>query len=391
MMGNDVLKVRLVDFAQPVRRETTVDALRIYRTIGCHLYGNGVYERKEKTGAEIKAARMFLVEKDDLVINRIWAQKGSAGIVPASLAGAVVTQDFPVWTLNPEKALARYIGWYLKTSDFWDECRRHSHGTSGRERLSPKELPNIMFPLPPIDEQRRIVARIEELSALIEEAQALRVKAREMSDALVASALKEQLEPTSSWQMKRISTCSVMSTGTTPPSHRGEYFDGELQWYTPGDLGFQRDLGPSSRSISELAVTEKKARVFQPGTVLLVAIGGSIGKVGLTHERCSANQQITGIKFSQEILPEYGFWCVRNLYNELRAAAPQATLPIINQRRIGEFEIPVPPLVEQRRLIACFDELQAQVDDVTALQDASQMELDALLPSILDKAFKGEL
>lgn len=124
---------------------------------------------------------------------------------------------------------------------------------------------------------------------------------------------------------------------------------------------------------------------------MLVAIGGSLGKVALTHERCSANQQITGIKFSNEILPEYGFWWMKRLGKDLMAAAPQATLPIINQERIGIFEISVPRLAEQLRIVAELDALQAEVDALKHLQAETAAELDALLPAILDRAFKGEL
>jgi type I restriction enzyme S subunit len=46
---------------------------------------------------------------------------------------------------------------------------------------------------------------------------------------------------------------------------------------------------------------------------------------------------------------------------------------------------------EQRRIVACLVNLQAQVDELTALQDATQVELDALLPSVLDRAFRGEV
>jgi type I restriction enzyme S subunit len=97
------------------------------------------------------------------------------------------------------------------------------------------------------------------------------------------------------------------------------------------------------------------------------------------------------VKFAAEILPEYGFWWMRSLYNELREAAPQATLPIINQRRIGEFKIAIPPLSEQRRIVAYLDDLQVKVDALERLQAETAAELDALLPSVLDKAFKGEL
>ena len=136
---------------------------------------------------------------------------------------------------------------------------------------------------------------------------------------------------------------------------------------------------------------DRKARMFQSGTVLLVAIGGSIGKVGLTRVVCSSNQQITGILFNSEIFPDYGFWWMRRLYDEIRAVAPQATLPIINQQGIGRLNISYPSLDEQKHIVAYLDDLQERQAKLFKLQENTQKELDALLPSILDRAFKGEL
>jgi type I restriction enzyme S subunit len=246
------------------------------------------------------------------------------------------------------------------------------------------------IPLPPLAEQRRVVARIEALAAQIHEGRTLRYQAAEEVDSLILSALTHLRLP-SGTIAKPIAECSTMSTGTTPPSERSDFYGGPIQWYTPGDLEYQQQLGASSRTLSELALTERKARIFLPGTVLLVAIGGSLGKVALTHERCSANQQITGIKFSDDILPEYGFWWMRGLGKKLMAAAPQATLPIINQNGIGVFGISIPALHEQRRIVAELDALQSEVDALNRLQAETAAELAALLPSILDRAFKGEL
>ena len=82
---------------------------------------------------------------------------------------------------------------------------------------------------------------------------------------------------------------------------------------------------------------------------------------------------------------------MRRLYDKIREAAPQATLPIINQRGIGAFNISYPPLDEQRRIVAYLDSVQARLASLRELQSQTGEELDALLPSILDKAFKGEL
>src|SRR5207253_8525559 len=145
------------------------------------------------------------------------------------------------------------------------------------------------------------VARIEAQAAQIHEARALRRQAAEEAEAIILSALMHLRLPTGT-KTKPIAECSSMSTGATPPSDRGDFYGGPIQWYTPGDLEYQQRLGASSRTLSELAVSERKVIMFEPGTVLLVAIGGSLGKVALAHERYSANQQITGIKFSDDAL-----------------------------------------------------------------------------------------
>lgn len=65
--------------------------------------------------------------------------------------------------------------------------------------------------------------------------------------------------------------------------------------------------------------------------------------------------------------------------------------PNISLGDLRQLKIPTPPLFEQRRIVAELDALQAQVDSLKKLQAETAAELDALLPSILDKAFKGEL
>jgi len=68
-----------------------------------------------------------------------------------------------------------------------------------------------------------------------------------------------------------------------------------------------------------------------------------------------------------------------------------AVLQHIVIRAIKAINIPIPPLDEQRRIVAYLDSVQARLASLRELQSATGEELDALLPSVLDKAFKGEL
>lgn len=385
-------KVRLGEVLTPVCREEVVDPVREYRLLGVRLDGQGPFLRETVLGSQTAAHKLCRVVEGDFIYSRLFACRGAFGIIGPELDGCYVSGEFPAFVPVEGKIDVRFLRYWFRLADSLDRVNEDCTGSTPltRNRFKEQFFLALEIPLPSLAEQRRIVTRIEKLADKIAEAISLRHQAVEEAESLVLSALLH-LERGPKWERKRISDSSQMSTGTTPPSERSDYYGGPLQWYTPGDLNNQRQLGRSSRTLSEAAVREGKARLFCPGTVLLVAIGGSLGKVGLTHERCSANQQITGIKFNATILPEFGFLWMQRLSKALMDAAPHATLPIINQARIGQFEIVVPPLTEQRRIVAYFDGLQAKVDALKKLQTETAAELDALLPSVLDRAFVGAL
>ena len=94
-------------------------------------------------------------------------------------------------------------------------------------------------------------------------------------------------------------------------------------------------------------------------------------------------------EISEKLFPPYLVHVLTNL--DLRQQANQAAQPVVSQKKINPLKIPVPPLPAQRRIVAELDALQAEVDRLKALQAETAAELDALLPSLLDRAFKGEL
>lgn len=384
-------KAKLGELLYRVERYEARDELTEYPFAGTYSYAKGIFVGERKGGSTFALPKVQRIKTGDFVYCKIMAWEGAFGLVPEVADGCVMSGAFVVYEIDKNKINPEFLDWYFKIPRHWKEIGSQSTGTNvRRQSLHPSQFEDFEIRLPPLTEQRRIVARIRDLAEQIHQARALRCQSLEEAAALILSTLKHLRLPVGT-KTKLIAECSRMSTGTTPPSDRTEFYGGPIQWYTPGDLKYQKQLGASSRTLTEFAVSERKARIFEPGTVLLVAIGGSLGKVALTHERCSANQQITGIRFSEEALPEYGFWWMRGLGKDLLAAAPQATLPIINQERIGEFKISIPPLAEQRRIVSELDALQAEVDTLKSLQTESITELDALLPAILDRAFSGKL
>ena len=124
--------------------------------------------------------------------------------MPPDLDGAVVSGDFPVFDINLDRLEPKYLEWKSKTGEFVDLCRAASEGTTNRVRLKEDKFLRLSISLPPLPEQRRIVAKIEALAAKIEEAQELRFRALGDSKTLFISALnhayKYGTEPTPTHQ-----------------------------------------------------------------------------------------------------------------------------------------------------------------------------------------------
>ena len=382
----------LKEIGKIVKRVIRLEPNGEYKTVGCKLYGLGVYERETKGGSDIQAKRMFLIEENDFLINRIWVQKGSAGIVPPELEGSVVTNDFPVIELDLTRVYPPYISWYVKTRKFWATCRKHSHGTSGRERLSPKELPNIEIPLPDIEGQKRIVARIENMMAKVEEARKLRADAVEEAEGLLLEELRIIFSDDSTMSFKKTveELCSKPQYGFTDSAK-----------YEPVGPKFLRitDIQNGRVNWNQVPYSscpEKDKYLLQSGDILFARSGATTGKSFLVRslpESIFASYLIR-IMSKGEILSEYLYWFFQSplYWSHVMEKTEGSAQPNMNGKKLSMVHVPLPDSKKtQRRIVTYLDSLQAKVDELKKLQAETEKELEELVPSILDKAFKGEL
>jgi type I restriction enzyme S subunit len=207
-MGSRWPKIRLGEVLQ--RSEETVEpqADTEYREITVRLWANGVVERGRVLGASL-SGRRFIAHAGQFIASRIDARNGAMGLVPQSLDGALVTNDFPLFALNAERLEPKFLGWLCRTTNFVELCLRASEGTTNRVRLKEDRFLALEIVLPPLAEQRRLVAKIEELAAQIHEARTLRHEAAEQAEALLVSMahradLDADVKRAMGWKMKRL-------------------------------------------------------------------------------------------------------------------------------------------------------------------------------------------
>ena len=159
-----------------------------------------------------------------------------------------------------------------------------------------------------------------------------------------------------------------------------------------GRLHFDGSKHVTPDYFASLQATRKPER----GDVLYSAVGATLGVpvvVDTDREFCF-QRHIAIIKPDHEtVSPEFLRHMLRSatVFDLAWKSTTGSAQPTIPLRGIRALPVPVPPLPEQRRIVAYLDDLQAKVDQLKSLQAQTAAELDALLPSILDRAFRGEL
>jgi type I restriction enzyme S subunit len=371
------------------RPETPMPGVQ-YRQIGVRLWGVGAYEREVLDGAQTQYKELYRVEADDIIVNKIWARNGSVAVVTPELAGCYASGEFPLYAPDKTKLEPRWFHWITKTAFFWQLCDEKSHGTSGKNRIRPERFLEIEIPLPPLPEQHRIVARIETLAAKVDAARTLREQAMEEVEALFASAADTTFEPKPNWRIAKVGDfCEKPQYGYTESATRqpiGPRFlritdiqNGQVNW----------------ESVPFCNCPDPEKYLLKENDILFARTGGTTGKSYLVKE-CPQTvfaSYLIRLRVEKWVTPDYLYCYFQSpsYWKQVIDNKKGTGQPNVNGRKLAEIEVPVPPLPEQHRIVAHLDALQAKLTAVQQHQTATQARLDALLPSILDKAFKGEL
>ncbi|HHK5547667.1 TPA: restriction endonuclease subunit S [Bacillus thuringiensis] len=142
-----------------------------------------------------------------------------------------------------------------------------------------------------------------------------------------------------------------IKTGKTPPKKSDKYFkDSDIDWFKPGDIGFDIYLEEANDKLSNEAVVDKKATIFKEGTLLVTCIG-DIARVGVLKKTASSNQQITGVFFNEELIPEFAYYIFLSEKENLEKQSSATTIPIINQSHLKSLKVGVPAINIQKEYL----------------------------------------
>lgn len=431
----------------------SVDVATSYPMVGVLSFGRGLFDREPVENGKTSYKVFYRLKAEHVVMSQLFGWEGAIALSSDRFAGRFLSPQFPTFRCDTSKLDRDFLGWLIRQPKLWEDLGTRTSGMGDRRRtLNPGALFACKIPLPPLADQRRIVARIESLARLISEASDLREHTAQEAEAFFASALNRACvgELTLSWRrqnpsiesardlLSRISKTKCPGqvksrerkpiTLPQPPVAPRSWLilqAGELQ-----DQGAILDIQdgnhggdyPRKMEFGHEGVPFVTAKQIENGTVRMgeaprlpkaraerLRIGfARAGDVLLTHNASVGDvaiapadagdfllgTSVTYWRCNKEALePRYLFYFMRSeqFQGQLHSIMQQTTRNQVSVLKQVNLWICLPPVLEQRQIVAELDTLEKQVDNLKRLQSETSSGLDALLPSILDKAFRGEL
>lgn len=305
---------------------------------------------------------------------------------------ATINQDLKVLTphadLNPEWLLYALLA---LAPMIRRECRKD--GTTVASLDFPK-LRRYPVPLPPRAEQDRIVEAIEEISALVDDADAALGATLRLIEAYVGRGLRDLFwaqDGRPRWETRPLGEICGTSSGGTPSRKERSHFGGDIPWIKIGDLN-DGVVTKTEESLTAEGLESSSASLLPAGTLLIAMYGASIGRLGISGMEAATNQAICAFKPNSDVvLRDYLYWFLRASRRDLVRAGYGGAQPNLSQKYIRSIQVPLPSISEQANVVARARQTAEAATQTREAVKRVQEQATTLRRSLLHRAMTGQL
>nr|WP_249208504.1 restriction endonuclease subunit S [Gluconobacter albidus] len=172
------------------------------------------------------------------------------------------------------------------------------------------------------------------------------------------------------WSPRKIWNCFDIVNGATPASGTAHFWDGEISWVGPADLGklSSRVVSRGERNLTESGYKNCGTTFVPAGTIILSA-RAPIGHVAVAANRLCFNQGCKGLVPNSDIFGEFAYWLILALKPKLEAAGQGTTFVELSRSKLKDVTFLLPPLPEQRAIAAFLDRKCAAIDEAVRIKE----------------------
>lgn len=428
-------KVKVGDFLIRVKDLIPIEKDKEYSLVTIKLYHKGVQLRKREFGSNISADKMSRVKSGQFILSGIDARNGAFGIIPQELDGAVVTNDFWHFDIDERIVSKEYFLWLTSTPFFDDICNKASDGTTNRIRLQADRFYTQELFIPDIDNQHEVVEELKKqgnkIDSLKKEYSYQLTQLENLNQAILQEAVQGKLVPQDkndepvSELLKRIKAEKAKSgkkEKPLPPIKPEEIpFKipenwvwcrfGEIIEYTE-NIDIQKRLSPDTiinyvdidaidnqnfvireakqKTVSELSTRAR--RILKPNYIVYSTVRPYLKNIAIVEGEKDNYIGSTGFNVFKTLDVElkYAFYYLLTPYvnNSFKDLMVGFNSPSITNDQFEKSLFPLPPLSEQKRIVAEIEKQFAKTKQLKEHIIANQQATEQLLKALLHQAFE---
>lgn len=331
----------------------------------------GIVPRERLLGEQILTKTQYYTNAGDFLISRRQIIHGACGIVPPELDGAVVSNEYSTLITKPD-LLAEYLAYFSHTTYFQQTCFQSSVGVDVEKMIFKlDDWLKYKIPLPPLSEQKKIVAILSSVDDAIASTQAVIDQTRKVKQGLLQQLLTRGIGHTKfkesaigkipeTWEIVRLVEHITLPTGQVDPK-QSPYK--ELPLIAPNHIesGTGRLLEKVSAE-AQRAISGKY--LFQPGVVVYSKIRPYLRKAVLVKEEGLCSADMYPLRVKNTLLP--GFLLTIVLSEDFSRFADSKSMrtgiPKLNREELSEYICALPPLHEQESIVSVLDSIEQDVE-----------------------------
>lgn len=252
----------------------------------------------------------------------------------------------------------------------------------------------LRLPVPPMEEQERIVEILDQAFEAIDKAKANLERNLANARELFQSRLNEIFSnPSADWEVKPLGEVCEIKSGGTPSKSKPHLWSGDIPWISSKDMKSDV-LKETKDTVSEDAIG-KGTRQVKSGTILVVVRSGILARtipISLTGVDATFNQDIKALIVSPPLTSEFLFWLLKSLETHLLSSVTRsATVHRLETTILSDINVPIPTQQEQATIVETISSINEFYKTLESKYQSQLNNLEELRQSILEQAFEGKL
>lgn len=360
-----------------------------YQLVTAKRNREGIIPREKLRGKKILTKNQYYLRSGDFLISRRQIIHGACGIVPESLDGAIVSNEYS--TLLPTNdILLEYLSYYSHTTHFQQTCFHSSIGVDVEKMVFKiDDWLHHKMPLPPIPEQERICSILGSVDEAVRAMQAVIDQIQRVKQGLLQQLFTRGIGHTrfkrseigeipEEWEVQNLAEIALIILGQSPPSSACNVKAKGYPFYQGNaDFGYWHPL--PQRWIENPPKVAKKDDI-------LISVRAPVGELNIANADCCIGRGLGAIR-PLSANRDFVYYTLLNARKSLASISQGSTFDAINGNELRNLSLLIPPLSEQQKIAAILN----MVDDTIQANQAKMLQLQKIKRSLIQDLLTGRV